>query len=352
VTNIASPSESAKSLATIQSEEAERLKKQEQEAPLAKVKSSQLKSILGVPAAANKNAGGSIWGAPTPTPTQSGSLKDIQEQEERQREEAEASRKQAATAALAQAVAATPKWGTNTAPAVASTQSKSSKSLAEIMEQEKAQLQSETKTTAPSGSPALVASSWAAKAAKGTGSTGSFNAIQSNVSSTPKSSAPVVAVSVPAKSEKRVEPEVESFWNFSDQKLSATVPVAEVKPTKPTTPKGDDSRGMPAATADWCREQLRKMNQSDDLSLIQVCYSMQSAVDIREYLADYLGSTPQVSQFATEFIQRKMSPSSSHSTSAVGANPNVPHTSASSSSSASSAPGAKSKKKPAAVKGK
>jgi hypothetical protein len=87
------------------------------------------------------------------------------------------------------------------------------------------------------------------------------------------------------------------------------------------------------------------MNQSDDLSLIQVCYSMQSAVDIREYLADYLGSTPQVSLFATEFIKRKSFPSGQPSPTA-SANPNMPQ-----SASAASAAGGKSKKKPAA-KGK
>jgi hypothetical protein len=39
--------------------------------------------------------------------------------------------------------------------------------------------------------------------------------------------------------------------------------------------------------------------------LIQFCLILESPIEIREYLAEYLGSTPEVSLFATEFIRRK-----------------------------------------------
>lgn len=60
----------------------------------------------------------------------------------------------------------------------------------------------------------------------------------------------------------------------------------------------------------WAVDQLKNLNtknksSTDDLALIQFCQILESAVEIREYLAEYLGSTPEVSLFASEFIRRK-----------------------------------------------
>lgn len=346
-----SSADSAKSLAAIQAEEAERAKKQEAEAAAqTKIKSSQLKSALGLPASPS-NKGGAVWGsAPAAPAASSGSLKEIQEQEEKRRLAEESVKKQSTAAALATAVATAPKWAGAAAPA-SQAKSASSQSLAEIMELEKAQSQSQGATSVATSS-APAASSWAAKAAKVATSTGSYNALAASAPLKPvpiKTSTPApVAVVAPAAAPKRPGQEVESFWNFSDQKPAAAAPAAapaESKSAKPTTPKAS-SDGMPAAVAEWCREQLRKMNQSDDLSLIQVCYSMQSAVDIREYLADYLGSTPQVSLFATEFIKRKSFPSGQPAPAAT-ANPNVPQ---SGGGAVNASAAAKAKKKPAGKK--
>ena len=43
-----------------------------------------------------------------------------------------------------------------------------------------------------------------------------------------------------------------------------------------------------------------------DLTLMDFLFSLESSADIREYMGAYLGSSPQVSQFATEFIKRKV----------------------------------------------
>jgi hypothetical protein len=61
---------------------------------------------------------------------------------------------------------------------------------------------------------------------------------------------------------------------------------------------------------DWGVDQLKKLNtknksSTDDLALIQFCLILDSSIEIREYLAEYLGSTPEVSLFASEFIRRK-----------------------------------------------
>lgn len=61
----------------------------------------------------------------------------------------------------------------------------------------------------------------------------------------------------------------------------------------PSAPSNSDS------IVDWSVQQLKRLssdnkNTTDDLALIEFCLTLKSAVEIREYLADYLGSTPQV----------------------------------------------------------
>jgi len=55
----------------------------------------------------------------------------------------------------------------------------------------------------------------------------------------------------------------------------------------------------------WCKEQMRKLNGSEDLTLIAFCMTLSDPIEIKQYISAYLGSTPQVSNFATEFINRK-----------------------------------------------
>jgi hypothetical protein len=63
---------------------------------------------------------------------------------------------------------------------------------------------------------------------------------------------------------------------------------------------------MSPALEKWCKEQMFKINGTDDLTLVGFCMTLQDPVEIRQYLTTYLGSTPQVNSFATEFINRKM----------------------------------------------
>mmetsp|Transcript_1756 Transcript_1756/g.2322 ORF Transcript_1756/g.2322 Transcript_1756/m.2322 type:complete len:1071 (+) Transcript_1756:209-3421(+) len=55
----------------------------------------------------------------------------------------------------------------------------------------------------------------------------------------------------------------------------------------------------------WCKDQMRKLSGNDDLTLIAFCMTLSDPVEIKGYLTAYLGSTPQVNNFATEFINRK-----------------------------------------------
>lgn len=55
----------------------------------------------------------------------------------------------------------------------------------------------------------------------------------------------------------------------------------------------------------WCKDQMHRLNGTDDLTLVTFCMTLSDQDEIRQYLTAYLGSTPQVNSFATEFINRK-----------------------------------------------
>jgi len=71
--------------------------------------------------------------------------------------------------------------------------------------------------------------------------------------------------------------------------------------------KGSEDFGskMPRSMVSWCKSQLSKITNSDDETLVRFCFTLDSPADIREYMRNYMGSTPQVSAFASEFIRRK-----------------------------------------------
>lgn len=67
----------------------------------------------------------------------------------------------------------------------------------------------------------------------------------------------------------------------------------------------DFGASMTPALESWCKDKMQKLTGSDDLTLISFCMTLNDPVEIRQYLAAYLGSTPEVSNFANEFIHRK-----------------------------------------------
>merc|ERR1711862_1035588 len=67
----------------------------------------------------------------------------------------------------------------------------------------------------------------------------------------------------------------------------------------------DFGASMTPALESWCKDKMQKLTGSDDLTLISFCMTLNDLVEIRQYLAAYLGSTPEVSNFANEFIHRK-----------------------------------------------
>jgi PERQ amino acid-rich with GYF domain-containing protein len=62
---------------------------------------------------------------------------------------------------------------------------------------------------------------------------------------------------------------------------------------------------MTPSLESWCKEQMRKLSDNDDLTLVAFCMTLADPGEIKQYLTAYLGSTPQVHSFAAEFINRK-----------------------------------------------
>jgi PERQ amino acid-rich with GYF domain-containing protein len=62
---------------------------------------------------------------------------------------------------------------------------------------------------------------------------------------------------------------------------------------------------MSPAMEKWCKDQMTKLNGTDDLTLVSFCMTLSDPGEIRQYLTAYLGTTPQVNGFATEFISRR-----------------------------------------------
>lgn len=70
----------------------------------------------------------------------------------------------------------------------------------------------------------------------------------------------------------------------------------------------------------WCVQQMIKLSGNDDTTLVDYCFTLQSPAEIRESMSGTLGSTPGVSQFASEFIKRKKEQMSNQSRRANSSN--------------------------------
>lgn len=62
---------------------------------------------------------------------------------------------------------------------------------------------------------------------------------------------------------------------------------------------------MSQAMETWCKEQLQKLNGSDDLTLVSFCMTLNDSNEIRQYLSIYLGTSDAVNKFAADFLARK-----------------------------------------------
>ncbi|KAL3776943.1 hypothetical protein ACHAW5_009255 [Stephanodiscus triporus] len=254
--------------------------------------SSQLKMMLGL-GAGPSGGGGMIAGPPPPQPVPEAAVAGLKKQNNNTQQKQEQS-------AVASELTAAPAWG---GVASAGPNVGRKKSMSEIQQEEARLAALRAKEQGFTGSGGSQGGGWANVAASG-GSTAWRGAAVLTPAAVVVTPTPTVAVAG----------------------LSAAAPAAWVKPTattsiprvtapmakKPNSKKVaavDDNFGangrMTPSLEIWCKEQMEKLNGTDDLTLIQFCMTLTDRDEIRQYLTAYLGSTPQVNNFATEFIRRK-----------------------------------------------
>lgn len=113
----------------------------------------------------------------------------------------------------------------------------------------------------------------------------------------------------------RVAPSAETdFWStpeVSKPVVASMTAVSSIVSKRTSAKEGGELTTPSKLTpefAKWCSDQIYKMKgkkEETDLTLLEFLVSLDDASEIREYTRTYYGSTPIVSAFTTEFINRK-----------------------------------------------
>merc|ERR1712166_1103131 len=105
-----------------------------------------------------------------------------------------------------------------------------------------------------------------------------------------------------------------ALWDYQEDGTTAAPKATNKAPAQPpqrtaraASTQGKDFGGqdLPPGMAKWASDELQKLRGNRDLTLVHFCMTLQASADIREYMREFLGSTPNVSSFASEFIKRK-----------------------------------------------
>lgn len=252
--------------------------------------SAQLKMMLGL-------GGGTtgIAGPPQPEPQ---SEPVAVEQPTKKQQKKKAQQKQPVEEKKVEKVAPAPEPAAPPAPAWGGGAASASrkKSMSEIQQEEAKEAARRAKEQGgrPSGG------GWANIAATG-GSTAWGGAAAAPPTAAVVSPMPVVAGVTSAQ-----KINANAAWNMK-QAAAASAPSAATKQAqKAAAVDNFGANGQMSPTMEkWCKDQMQKLNGSDDLTLVTFCMTLTDSDEIRQYLSAYLGSTPQVNNFATEFIKRK-----------------------------------------------
>lgn len=270
----------AEEAAKLQAEENRRAAEAEQQTD----QSAQLKMMLGL-------GGGStgIAGPPQPEPAAVEQPTKKQQKKKAQQKQVKQQMVEEEAQAPEPASPPAPAWGGSNAAAGRK------KTMSEIQQEEAKEAARRAKEQGgrPSGG------GWANVAATG-GSTAWGGAASTAAAAAVVTPAPVVAgVSAAQKVN------ANAAWN---KKQAAAAPAAVAKQQKESAAAVDNfgaNGQMNPAMEKWCKDQMQKLNGSDDLTLVTFCMTLNDSDEIRQYLSAYLGSSPQVNNFASEFIKRK-----------------------------------------------
>jgi hypothetical protein len=184
---------------------------------------------------------------------------------------------------------AAPAWG----GVAASKQTR--KSMSEIQQEE---ARAAAMLAAQRGSMPQSSSGWANVAAGTTGwSNGAVHpgsAVQS-----------VVSAAGVRPSQARPKQQTISAQGAANRKVAPLTQQQRASSTASSTPAEEFGTSMSPALESWCKEKMFQINGSEDLTLVGFCMTLNDANEIRQYLVTYLGNTPSVNNFATEFINKR-----------------------------------------------
>ena len=187
-------------------------------------------------------------------------------------------------------VQAAPAWG-------GAKTNKPRKSMSEIQQEEArtaAILAAKRGSTGQSGS-----SGWANVAARSAGSSSATVRPSFTQNAAPVTSArPVQASSKP-------QHQSNNGQGGASRKVATNIQNHRAAPAPSSTPAEEFGTSMSPVLEKWCKEKMQQINGSDDLTLVAFCMTLNDANEIRQYLTTYLGLTPQVNNFATEFINKR-----------------------------------------------
>lgn len=214
------------------------------------------------------------------------SLRDIQQQQQAEpRAPPAVATELTSSSAMTQAPVALPaKWAsTNSLHGGGSSHNNSAASLREIMTQEE-RVQQAYEQSSGAASRAAAASSWAAKLGGSAGGPPLSSSLAPSTWTTPSTSSQ--AISRPA----------------ATGSASSAGAVVAVNKNVSASPAALSYNGpLPPDLAEYCAAQLMIHKGDRDLALMEYVYSLESSVEIRAFIAQYLGSTPQVvSNYTTD----------------------------------------------------
>ena len=254
--------------------------------------SNQLKMMLGLGASASLD--GVIAGPPQPEPVSAAAPQSAPAKKEKAKKKQQQQQQQPSEPVVVEAPAPEPAPAAPPAPAwggaaVNKPAVSHNKSMSEIQQEEAREAARRAKVQGITGGGQQSGGGWANIAATG-GSTAWGGAAKPTIAAAATPTPAVAGYKPAAGGAKKA------------QQNSAASAAASKK-------AADDNFGangrMTPTFESWCKEQMQKLNGTDDLTLVSFCMTLVDKDEIRQYLTAYLGSSPQVNNFATEFIKRK-----------------------------------------------
>jgi hypothetical protein len=254
--------------------------------------STQLKMMLGLSETTGEAASNEVQEGHAPDKKKANSTKKGGNKKAQQRAVDETAATEAPAPAATPAAAA---WG-------GASKTKPKKTMAEIQQEEGRAAALLAMQNANNPAARQSSSGWANVAAKGTTGWSSGTIKPSAAALAPNAAAMTAAGPRPAQAMGNTQQPTQAGAN---RKVAPLTAQQRSVSTSSSTPAEEFGTSMSPALEKWCKEQMQKINGSEDLTLVAFCMTLTDANEIRQYLTTYLGGTAAVNSFATEFITKR-----------------------------------------------